>query len=88
MHKQTYLGTLQHVANGMSGTLGFRAGLWLSCFPGSVRDDMELLGMYRAARQQQGHSQGEICVRAYVSVCRIKDELTPRPAACFGLVQK
>lgn len=38
MHKQTLLGRgAQFVWD-----TGFRAGLWLSCFPGRVRDDMEL----------------------------------------------
>lgn len=41
-YKYTLSGTLSDVAHGMSGGLGFRAGLWLSCFPGRVRDDMEL----------------------------------------------
>jgi len=36
--KRALLGT----AHGFSGTLRFRAGLWLSCFPGRVGDDMEL----------------------------------------------
>lgn len=88
IQKQTRFDTAQDVAHGMSGILGFRAGLWLSCFPGRVGDDMELWGMYRAARQQPGHSQAElrVCVCAYVSVRRIKDKLASRLAACWGLL--
>lgn len=71
IHRRRHFDTSQDVAHGMSGILGFRAGLWLSCFPGRVGDDMELWGMYRAARQQPEHSQGElrVCVWVHMSLC-------------------
>ncbi len=83
MHRQTHLGTERDVAHAASGTLGFRAGLWLSCFPGRAGDDMELWGMHRAARQQPGHSQGNY-VRAHVLVCRTKETLWNSRAVALG----